>query len=664
MKRNSQVLRTTGLGSAWSGLAIRPSDVPTVTGSQPPEPASFSIGFSRTCDFCEQTIGGDVYSCNECDAGPFHQVCLIRHLPCPFANYEVVTGGDEASVEEVADKSDSEDVVFSGEVEVSSVKRPKNQPPIDLAKSPVVRAQTGKFASAKQFSEEFMSFKTLASFSTSTLAHVSQDSIGKETGAGGSIFRKDQPRVKEYARADPAKTAEALADQALFDAAWEQFQKDKVAESNRGPNESKKKWWPERATAMGVEPFPLTIEKVDICGTLLKFGMYRSSSQYLAAAKQEHISLGYDWSGQLEQRVKQAVLSCTRGLGPDKTCPSFDLMKVFDLPDIKPCAGGPRFPKETVIVFAHFACREVEAACRTRADISFQPGSGCGTVSFWLPASKTDPKGNGALRRHGCTCSVAENRCPVRAAKRIFDQGTKLGATSNDPFLGTESIKVAPTKPAMIETFRLVAKQLEWSDSSCKSMTGHVLRATGAQYLARCGVEYYKIQLFCRWGSDTVLRYLRDAPLYNSEEWIVDSINKSSLHELVSQTAFALKLSDSKVDAKEVDKIVVEALESRASEIIQLVEKKYDDMQEMVESLKEKKIQMDDAWANELSRRFLPKFVINLASGKVHAVRDELATGCGFEWRSSRDFDLLNKVPVQATRCETAGCQKLFSRWE
>lgn len=41
-----------------------------------------------------------------------------------------------------------------------------------------------------------------------------------------------------------------------------------------------------------------------------------------------------------------------------------------------PCKGGLRFPKETVIVFAHLACQEVEASLRKRSDISFKEGSG------------------------------------------------------------------------------------------------------------------------------------------------------------------------------------------------------------------------------------------------------------------------------------------------
>ena len=43
----------------------------------------------------------------------------------------------------------------------------------------------------------------------------------------------------------------------------------------------------------------------------------------------------------------------------------------------------------------------------------------------------------------------------------------------------------------------------------------HCLRVSGAQFLARMGLELIIIQLFARWGSMAVLRYIQDAPLAN-----------------------------------------------------------------------------------------------------------------------------------------------------
>jgi hypothetical protein len=48
--------------------------------------------------------------------------------------------------------------------------------------------------------------------------------------------------------------------------------------------------------------------------------------------------------------------------------------------------------------------------------------------------------------------------------------------------------------------------------------TGHALRVTGAQGLARAGLTEHLIALVARWGSDAVLRYIRSAPLTSSHK--------------------------------------------------------------------------------------------------------------------------------------------------
>ena len=45
----------------------------------------------------------------------------------------------------------------------------------------------------------------------------------------------------------------------------------------------------------------------------------------------------------------------------------------------------------------------------------------------------------------------------------------------------------------------------------------HVLRVTGAQFLARAGLELMLIQLFACWGSAAVLRYVQQAPVSNQQ---------------------------------------------------------------------------------------------------------------------------------------------------
>ena len=49
------------------------------------------------------------------------------------------------------------------------------------------------------------------------------------------------------------------------------------------------------------------------------------------------------------------------------------------------------------------------------------------------------------------------------------------------------------------------------SENGLERISGHTLRATGAQGMATLGVDTYSIQLLGRWGSSAVLRYVRAA---------------------------------------------------------------------------------------------------------------------------------------------------------
>ena len=97
---------------------------------------------------------------------------------------------------------------------------------------------------------------------------------------------------------------------------------------------------------------------------------------------------------------------------------------------------------------------------------------------------------------------------------------------------------------------------------------------------------------------------------------------------------------------------------------MKLIHQRVDDVKNMIDRLTKTKIKMDDHWAGELSRRFLPKFVVNLVSNEIHAVRDSECTGCGFEWRQSHDHDLRYEISNDVTKCEASGCQKLFKHFE
>ena len=93
---------------------------------------------------------------------------------------------------------------------------------------------------------------------------------------------------------------------------------------------------------------------------------------------------------------------------------------------------------------------------QSQITIELKPGT-CGVVCMCLPASKTDAKGSGVLRRQGCFCHQEPRLCPVAAAARIMKYNEERGGGPASPFLGTEDVSKAPTKQATVQCFRSVA---------------------------------------------------------------------------------------------------------------------------------------------------------------------------------------------------------------
>ena len=98
----------------------------------------------------------------------------------------------------------------------------------------------------------------------------------------------------------------------------------------------------------------------------------------------------------------------------------------------------------------------------------------------------------------GCTFQSVERRLP------LFPSAT-----------GAVLSKVA-VRAALHHCIAATGEPLQRKDSTGvpRDRFGeHVLRVAGAQCLARAGFELFLIQLFARWGSAAILRYVQPAPL-------------------------------------------------------------------------------------------------------------------------------------------------------
>ena len=159
---------------------------------------------------------------------------------------------------------------------------------------------------------------------------------------------------------------------------------------------------------------------------------------------------------------------------------------------------------------------------------------------------------------------------------------------------------------------------------------GHSCRVAGSRFWAHHGMEIYKLQIFARWGSDVILRYVADAPLHQVKIPMAtrgpSSSSSSSLE--VADTTIA------KLDAK----------------IVKLTSFVEDAVKEV------KNLKLDVARLTEEARKDV---VLNVTSGCWHEVlfgdvdiQPALwKTRCG--WKFARLNHVRDsRVPHDATRCD------------
>ena len=239
--------------------------------------------------------------------------------------------------------------------------------------------------------------------------------------------RPGAPGRRAYGRGSVAKLAETLGDPEALEQARLEYEDDKLAQSSKATVKSHMVWWSKRAQALGMQPYPLTVEKLRSMGALLKKAGYRSAAAYFGAVKRKHVRLGHRWSEAMDLEVRDGTRACTRGIGPPQKCGAFDLEKLVGLEvmggPVYP--GGPRWPREGALCGCWWAMREVELATTRCKQVSFVKGPGCGVCEIDLPVSKSDVQALGKRRRLS-GASEAERRlgealCPVKVVRMLWD---------------------------------------------------------------------------------------------------------------------------------------------------------------------------------------------------------------------------------------------------
>ena len=169
----------------------------------------------------------------------------------------------------------------------------------------------------------------------------------------------------------------------------------------------------------GMVPYPPTVEKIEMVAAVLKEGEYRSASSYLGQYRADSERAGCEVTGPLQRAFKDMTRSCNRGLGPGAKSMGLPLPRLRELPQARQpwVPGGPICPRTALVAGSWFLTREVVLATSRACLVTVVEGTPA-TVSWSLPASKSDLRAEGVERTHlGGRIGVADPGCPVCALR-------------------------------------------------------------------------------------------------------------------------------------------------------------------------------------------------------------------------------------------------------
>ena len=310
----------------------------------------------------------------------------------------------------------------------------------------------------------------------------------------------------------------------------------------------------EALAKFSLPPFPPSKSTITSLGAALKAGSYASAGNYLSYYRASCEREGFVFDPLLARVQTETIRSCKRGLGAPTKALALPLMRLAELGSsaARPWAddapwvpGGPVGSACAVVAGAWFLAREVELSTTRACLVSLEKSAAEEDIVRWyLPASKTDVEASGVSRAHGCCCvGGVMASCPYHAIqaqlqrlKRLFPGKWCQGVPSRDlplfPASDGTVVSKDHMKDTIVEAARRLGVPLVALDGSAR-VSGHSLRATGAQGLARAGVDIWAIQLLGRWGSSTVLEYVREVPLEMSTSWAARAARACTLEEVL-----------------------------------------------------------------------------------------------------------------------------------
>ena len=362
-------------------------------------------------------------------------------------------------------------------------------------------------------------------------AGVSQSDIEAFLAARGGLDnpdapqgRADHPICRDFSTRASFTLALAAASPNNRKRALDALQADVLSRSSQPAQESRIRTYRALCAAWDVVAFPLTIESVRCTGASLKAGHYRSAQLYYQAAMGYQMrQLGLQVDPLVRGTIIEVVRSVKRGLGPARLKEAFDVWRLqpltfsdgddpFDLNDVAHCV-------DMVIIGVWWMLRELEMSSAQVHHLYLDSG----LAHLLVPVHKSESAGNLLARALGCACKDTLARlcpwhCVERHLVRVYNHPC-YKPQQHFPLFPDENGKT-PSKQRMVAAFQSVIRaagvELDRPDERGQlkpRFGGHVLRVSGAQFLASAGVATQHIQLLGRWSSMAVQRYIQLAPL-------------------------------------------------------------------------------------------------------------------------------------------------------
>ena len=145
----------------------------------------------------------------------------------------------------------------------------------------------------------------------------------------------------------------------------------------------------------------------------------QSAETYLALWKVTEERRGFPLTVDIHRLLKDVIRSCKRGRGAPMKALALPLESLGKLPEGNDpwVRGGPVGPKTAIVLGSWFLARESELSTTRASFVTFGNDVRLGgeTVTWHLPASKSDPEAKGVARTHGCCCGAQDWACPAHS---------------------------------------------------------------------------------------------------------------------------------------------------------------------------------------------------------------------------------------------------------